>query len=401
MKWNLNSTRISSHQAVKNDQTIYYIWDDMGLRFKAIKYFTPLLIYLGAVHSFFSHGPACFALLIYSWFIIPFLELFIDPDAANLNDAEEEIAKQDRLYDWILYAIVLLQVPILFLFFYSMQEESLSWVDRLGRIATMGMLCGTFGINVGHELGHRMNKFEKWLAKLSLMTSLYMHFYIEHNKGHHKNVATPEDPSSARFGEPVYTFWFRTVFYSYLSAWKIANREMERKGKNKWNLENEMVQAHLIQFGFLMMIYFIFGLAVLSYYLVAAIMGILLLETVNYIEHYGLTRNQIAEGKYERARPAHSWNSNHVIGRMMLFELSRHSDHHYMASRKYQVLKHHEDAPQMPTGYPGMMMLSLFPPAWFFVMNKRIDQLIHPKFSPVSLMHSNQTSVQDNVAAPK
>ena len=373
----------------------------MGLRFRAIKYFTPLLIYLGAVHSFFSHGPACFALLIYSWLIIPFLELFIDPDVANLNEAEEEIAKQDRAYDWILYAIVLFQVPMLFLFFNSMQEESLSWVDRLGRIATMGMLCGTFGINVGHELGHRVNKFEKWLAKLSLMTSLYMHFYIEHNKGHHKNVATPEDPSSARFGEPVYTFWFRTIFYSYLSAWKIANQEMEKKGKRKWGLENEMVQAHIIQLGFLLTIYFMYGFAILGYYLVAAVMGILLLETVNYIEHYGLSRILIAEGKYERARPAHSWNSNHVIGRMMLFELSRHSDHHFMASRKYQVLKHHEDAPQMPTGYPGMMLLSLFPPAWFMVMNKRIDSLKHAEYSTVTLIHNTHPPFQDNVAAPK
>jgi alkane 1-monooxygenase len=342
------------------------------MRFRAIKYFTPLLIYLGAFHAFTSYGLACFALLIYSWIIIPFLELFMDPDTDNLNEAEKEVAKKNRLYDWILYAIVLLQVPLLFLFFASMQDESLSWIDRIGRIGTMGMLCGTFGINVGHELGHRPNRFEQWLAKLSLMTSLYMHFFIEHNKGHHKNVATPEDPSSARYGEPIYSFWFRTVFYSYISAWNIANREMEKRGLSKWNFKNEMVQAHIIQAGLLMVIFLIFGLEVTGYFLIAAVMGILLLETVNYIEHYGLSRKRIAQGRYERAMPAHSWNSNHVIGRMMLFELSRHSDHHYLASRKYQVLRHHDDAPQMPTGYPGMMLLTLLPPLWFLVMNKRI-----------------------------
>jgi len=342
------------------------------MRFRVIKYCIPFLIYLGAVHAFFSHGAACFALLIYSWIIIPFLELFIDPDAGNLNDAEEDIAKKDRFYDWILYAIVLMQVPILFLFLYSMQDDSLSWLDKIGRIGTMGMLCGTFGINVGHELGHRPNKFEQALARLSLMTSLYMHFFIEHNKGHHKNVATPEDPSSARFGEMIYGFWFRTIFYSYRSAWKIANSDMEKSGKSKWNLKNEMVQAHVIQISFLSLIYFVFGLEILGYYLIAAALGILLLETVNYIEHYGLSRKQIGVGRYERAMPAHSWNSNHVIGRLVLFELSRHSDHHYLASRKYQVLKHHEDAPQMPTGYPGMMLLSLLPPAWFGVMNKKV-----------------------------
>ncbi|MBC7829860.1 MAG: alkane 1-monooxygenase [Chitinophagaceae bacterium] len=345
------------------------------MRLTAIKYFTPLLIYLGAVHSFFSYGPACFALLIYSWIVIPFLELFIEPDPGNLSEAEEEIAKHDKLYDWILYAIVLLQVPVLFLFLYSMQDDTLTWLDRLGRIGTMGMLCGVFGINVGHELGHRVNGFEKVLAKLSLMTSLYMHFFIEHNKGHHKNVATPGDPSSARYGEPLYRFWFRTVFYSYASAWRIANCEREKQNKPVWSLKNEMVQAHIIQAGFLLLIYFSFGVTITCYYLVAAIMGILLLETVNYIEHYGLTRKQIAADKYERALPSHSWNSNHVVGRLMLFELSRHSDHHYLASRKYQVLQHHEDAPQMPTGYPGMMLLSLLPPVWFLVMNKKIKRL--------------------------
>jgi alkane 1-monooxygenase len=341
-------------------------------KLRALKYFTPFIIYLGSVHAFFSYGIACYALLIYSWIIIPFLELFIEPDASNLNIAEEELARNDKLYDWILYCIVLLQVPVLFLFIYSMQDDSLSWVDKLGRIGTMGMLCGTFGINVGHELGHRVNRFEQFLAKISLMTSMYMHFFIEHNKGHHKNVATPEDPSSARYGESVYSFWFRTIFYSYKSAWEIANRDMQKQSRSKLNLRNEMLQAHIIQMAFLLMIYVLFGLEILGYYLLAAVMGILLLETVNYIEHYGLSRKKFEDGRYERPLPAHSWNSNHVIGRLMLFELSRHSDHHYFASRKYQTLRHHEDAPQLPTGYPGMMLLSLVPPAWFHVMNKRV-----------------------------
>jgi len=207
-----------------------------------------------------------------------------------------------------------------------------------------------------------------------LLSSLYMHFFIEHNKGHHKNVATPEDPSSARLGEPVYLFYFRTICYSYLSAWKIANREMEKKNKPVLSLENEMIQIHIIEIGFVLLIAFLFGLKILIYFLMAAFIGILLLETVNYIEHYGLSRKQIANGKYERAMPMHSWNSDHVIGRLMLFELSRHSDHHYLASRKYQLLRYHEESPQMPTGYPGMMILSLIPPAWFYVMNKKIKK---------------------------
>ena len=345
----------------------------MGIR--AFKYYSPFIIYLGALKAFTSQGILCYAVLVYAWIVIPLLELFLNPEDANMSAAEEEMAKNNKLYDVILYCIVLLQIPTLFFFLYNMQDESLTLFDKIGRIGTMGLLCGTFGINVGHELGHRVNKFEQALAKISLMTSLYMHFFIEHNRGHHKNVATPSDPSSARYGEMIYTFWVRTIVNSYISAWKIANEQMQKQGKSTWSLRNEMLQAHFIQITFIGLIVFVFGWQIMTYFLLAAFMGILLLETVNYIEHYGLSRKALGDGKYERAMPAHSWNSNHVIGRLMLFELSRHSDHHYLASRKYQLLRHHNDAPQMPTGYPGMMMLSLIPPAWFWVMNNRIKKM--------------------------
>ena len=349
----------------------------MSLR--AFKYFSPLIVYLGSLQAFTYHGIICFAPLIYAWIVIPGLELFLKPDSSNLSAAEEELAKQNKLYDYILYLIVLLQVPTLFYFLYSMQDPNLSVADKIGRIGTMGLLCGTFGINVGHELGHRVKLFEQTLAKISLLSSLYMHFNIEHNKGHHKNVATPEDPSSARLGEPLYFFFFRTIILSYISAWKISFKEIEKKKKSFFSFSNEMLWFQVIQFLFILLIFMVFGWTITLYFFAAALIGILLLETVNYIEHYGLQRKTIADGKYERAMPQHSWNSNHVIGRVMLFELSRHSDHHYLASKKYQLLKHHEDAPQMPTGYPGMMMLSLFPPAWFYIMNHRIKQLQQPQ----------------------
>jgi alkane 1-monooxygenase len=147
---------------------------------------------------------------------------------------------------------------------------------------------------------------------------------------------------------------------------------MQKKGLPILHWKNEMIQAHIIQLSFVVLIFFSFGTMATLYFLGAAFMGILLLETVNYIEHYGLQRKQTAPGKYERAMPQHSWNSDHVLGRLMLFELSRHSDHHYLASRKYQILQHHDDTPQLPTGYPGSMLLSLLPPLWFYVMNRRI-----------------------------
>jgi alkane 1-monooxygenase len=285
------------------------------------------------------------------------------------------MAKQDKVYDYMLYLIVVFQFAALFLFLSSMTAAGLQWWEVTGRVFSMGLLCGTFGINVAHELGHRVTKFEQNLAKLLLLTSLYMHFFIEHNKGHHKNVATPEDPSSARYNEPIYVFYFRTIIFSYLSAWKIANDEMRKKGLPILSLKNEMLQAHIIQIAFVAVIFFMFTPTITLYFLAAAFIGILLLETVNYIEHYGLQRKQTASGNYERAMPTHSWNSSHPLGRLMLFELSRHSDHHYLASRKYQILQHHNDAPQLPTGYPGSMLLALLPPAWFYVMNKKIKKM--------------------------
>ena len=339
---------------------------------RAFKYFSPLIIYLGSLYSFSTYGWICFTPLIYAWIVIPALELCLKPDAGNLSEAEEEIARNDRTYDYILYLIVILQIPTLFYYLYSMQDSALSLADKIGRTGTMGLLCGTFGINVGHELGHRIRKGEQVLAKISLLSSLYMHFFIEHNKGHHKNVATPTDPSSARYNESVFGFWFRSIVYSYISAWHIASNEARKKQHSAISLYNEMLLFQLIQIAFVATIWWVFGWQILLWYLAAAFMGILLLETVNYIEHYGLQRKATSEGRYERAMPVHSWNSNHVIGRVMLFELSRHSDHHYLASRKYQLLRHHDDAPQMPTGYPGMMILSLFPPLWFYVMNPRV-----------------------------
>lgn len=342
------------------------------MQIRALKYLVPFIFFAGAIQSFRSQGWVVWIPMIIAWMVLPLLELVLKPDSGNMSAAEEEMAKKNNVYDWLLYLVVLMQYTSLYFFLNGLKNDTLPWYDIAGRIAVMGLLCGTFGINVGHELGHRVNKAEQTLAKALLLTSLYMHFFTEHNKGHHKRVATPEDPSSARFGEPVYLFYFRTVIFSYSSAWHIANEEVKKKGKPVFSLYNEMIQFQLIQAGFITLIFFLFGGWVTVYFLAAAFMGILLLETVNYIEHYGLQRKALGDGKYERALPAHSWNSDHVLGRIFLFELSRHSDHHYMASRKYQLLRHHDEAPQMPTGYPGMMLLSLVPPAWFWVMNKRV-----------------------------
>lgn len=342
---------------------------------RVFKYLSPFLLYYGAIMSFLNSGLVVWLPLVYSWIIIPLVELFTRPDESNLSQAEEELAKKNTAYDLLLYLVVPFQYFALGLYFYIMSKGHQSTVDMVGKTMVMGLLCGVMGINVGHELGHRSKGFELLLAKLLLLSSLYMHFFIEHNKGHHKRVGTPEDPASARLGEGLYVFYFRTVLFGYLDAWRIAIRDARKKGHKAFSIQNEMLQFHFIQAAFVAIVFYLFGWQTTLLFLAAALQGILLLETVNYIEHYGLQRKQIAEGKYQRAMPEHSWNSNHILGRVMLFELSRHSDHHYLASRKYQLLRHHENSPQMPTGYPGMMLLATIPPLWFRVMNRKVKAL--------------------------
>ena len=331
---------------------------------RPIRYLTPYFLFVLAFLAFTKSGFYCWGPLVYLFFLIPICELFIAPNSDNLSEEQEQAAKSNLLFDLVLWLTVPVQLGALYLFLISL-NQGLSIFDTAGRVVTMGLLCGTFGINAAHELGHRVNKFEQFLAKILLLTSLYMHFFIEHNKGHHRHVATSEDPSTAFYKQNLYAFWIQTFVGTQRKAWQIAIAE----SKNK--VFNEMTLFQLIQFSLLGLIYYFFGGFALVCFLVAAFIGAALLEKVNYIEHSGLQRKQ-AKTSYERVKPAHSWNSNHVLGRLTLFELSRHSDHHYLASRKYQILRHMDDAPQMPTGYPGMILLALIPPLWFKVMHKQM-----------------------------
>ena len=251
-------------------------------------------------------------------------------------------------------------------------QESLTITEKIGRISSMGIMCGVFGINLGHELGHRLNKTEKFLGELMLLTSLNTHFLPYHNGGHHFNVATPHDAATARKNEPLYVFWFRSHFSSYAEAWQLENKRIKELGKSRLSLQHKMIQYTIANMLVLVSIFYFFGILVLCYFIAAAVTGILLLQTVNYIEHYGLLRVKNEHGRYERVKHTHSWNSDHVIGRLVLFNLSRHSDHHYNGSKHYQILKSLPESPQMPTGYPGMMLLSLIPPLWFKFMNAKI-----------------------------
>ena len=333
----------------------------------ALVYTTPLIV----LFSIFSGNYWSFSAVIILFGIIPFIELFTKGSTGNLEKIEEEMAKEDRFYDWLLYGLVPVQLIILICYLYQISDKGLPFYFKIGATLAFGLSCGIVGINAAHELGHRNTKYEKLMSKILLLTSLYMHFFIEHNRGHHKNVSTDADPASGRLGESVYTFYFRSVWGSWWSAWHLESEKLKRQNLPFWSIKNEMLIFQLVQLLLITVIGLVFGGQTLLFFIAAALIGMLLLETVNYIEHYGLRRKKNGN-TYERTLPIHSWNSNHPLGRLMLLELSRHSDHHYYASRKYQVLRHFEESPQMPTGYPGMMLLSLFPPLWFKLMHRRI-----------------------------
>lgn len=302
----------------------------------------------------------------------PLYELFFRGTTENHLPEEEAQMRDNRWYDVVIYSAVVVQYALLFYFLYRIGFTSVLWWEVIGMSLSMGMSCGILGINCGHELGHRRKKSEQNMAKALLLTSLYTHFFIEHNRGHHARVSTEADPASARYGEWLWTFIPRSMIGGYRSAWQLEEDRLSLRGEKVFTWKNEMVRLTVLQLAFVLAIFLVFGgLATLSF-LLAAFCGGVLLETVNYIEHYGLERQVQENGQYERVLPIHSWNANQPLGRYLLFELSRHSDHHAHARRKYQVLRHFDDSPQMPTGYPGMMVLAWFPPLWFAVVHKHM-----------------------------
>lgn len=338
------------------------------------KYILSYSVPLTACISIYVGGIFSYLAIFYCFVILPILEFLLPENLDNLNAAEEASAKDDKVFDWILYLNLPLVYCTLLYFLIRISDSGLAWWEQAGMVLAMGLCGGVIGINVAHELGHRRNKSEQFIAKLLLLLSLYMHFSIEHNHGHHKNMGTEKDPSSAKYNEPVYAFYFRSLIFSFFSAWDIQMRMLEAKGQRFISIHNQMLLFMLVESFWLIFIGAYFGMMALMLYLAAAFVGVLFLKSINYIEHYGLRRKLKAEDVYERIKPWHSWNSNHFIGRMVFYEQTRHSDHHCITNRKFQVLRNVESAPQLPAGYPAMILLSLMPPLWFRVMNKRVRE---------------------------
>jgi alkane 1-monooxygenase len=271
----------------------------------------------------------------------------------------------------------------------------ISWVGYVGFLLSM-MSFTSNGINVAHELGHKKSYLARFHAKLNLMTTCYMHFYIEHNRGHHVHVATPLDPATSKKNQTFYAFWLQTVIGSFKSAWKIEKERLAKKNIPFFNIiENEILKAIILPLLWITCMTIILSFWVGSFVYIVPLfffsqsfLAFSSLEAVNYIEHYGMLRKEIAPNKYERVNPLHSWNSNHFISNLMLFQLQRHSDHHAYASRPYQVLRHFEESPQLPFGYPVMIIMALIPPLWFKVMNKRLENWQKMQYSEQQIKKS-------------
>lgn len=339
---------------------------------KDAKYLWAYLIPASAVSALWLQGGWTWATLILAFMVLPIVELITPAHTANTAPEAEEARSKRLFFDILLY----LNAPLLFgivgYYLYLLSVGGLSSAEITGLSLSVGIVVGTCGINVAHELGHRTNPWEQRLARWMLLPALYQHFFIEHNLGHHKHVATDQDPATARFGEPLYPFWLRSVSGSWRNAWALEATRLQKAGLPVASRHNMMLRFTILQMLYLSIIgYLGGGIAVLGA-LSVAIVGILLLETVNYLEHYGLRRRMLPSGRPEPVSPAHSWNSNHELGRIFLYELTRHSDHHYKATRKYQVLRHLDESPQLPFGYPTCILIALLPPLWFAVMNPKV-----------------------------
>ena len=318
------------------------------------------------------------ALLVYG--LLPILDRFFGPDGDNPPDEVMKALEEDKYYRYCTYAYIPFQLASLVFACYLWSADNLSWLGidgGLGLISKIGLaissgVMGGVGINTAHELGHKKDELERWLSKITLAQTFYGHFYIEHNRGHHVRVATPEDPASSKFGESFWAFLPRSVWGSLRSSWELEKTRMQRLGKSTWSIHNDVLNAWLMSVVLYAVLVAVFGPIVLPFLAIQAIYGFSLLETVNYLEHYGLQRQKKDNGRYERCTPEHSWNSDHIVTNIFLYHLQRHSDHHANPTRRYQTLRSMDGAPNLPSGYASMISLAYFPPVWRRVMDHRV-----------------------------
>lgn len=318
-----------------------------------------------------GHVGWLWAMPLVMYTLIPLLDGLLGEDRSNPPDAQVPALEADRWYLFVLLLFVPLQFGLTLHGAWLAVHGGLGWLGLAGLVLTVGGINGV-AINTAHELGHKHAAWERWLSRVVLAPVAYGHFFVEHNRGHHRRVATPEDPASARLGESFWAFLPRTVIGSLRSAWHLERQRLAGRGHGPWHWRNECLQAWPMTVVLYAGLVTWLGWAVLPFLIVQAAYGVQLLEVVNYIEHYGLLRHKAPDGRYERCAPEHSWNSNHRMSNLFLYHLQRHSDHHAHPARRYQALRHFEQAPQLPSGYAGLLLVAYVPPLWFRLMDPRV-----------------------------
>ncbi len=306
--------------------------------------------------------------------VVPVIDLVAGLDRSNPPDDAIAALEQDRYYRWLTFLFLPIQYAGFVTAFWFIATSGISVLDKTGLAVTVGFIAG-LGINTAHELGHKRESHERWLAKIALAQSCYGHFYIEHNRGHHVRVATPADPASSRVGESFYAFWPRTVLGSLASAWRLERRRFGLRHQHPFRLGNDVINAWLMTVVLWTVMVAWLGVGILPYLVIQALVGLTLLEAVNYLEHYGMLRQIVGvpgKERYERVDPSHSWNSNNLATNVLLYHLQRHSDHHANPTRRYQALRDYKESPVLPTGYAGMILLALVPAAWRRTMDPRV-----------------------------
>lgn len=353
-----------------NGEAIHYVDRKRWLWSLSVLY--PLQPFLGiALHA--STGNELWLLLplLLNYGIAPFIDMLFGEDRNNPPEEVVMQLDQDPYYRRLTYIVVPLHfMTLIGTASYAATQELSGWAV-LGLAVVAGMTAG-LAINTGHELGHKNSKFEKLLAKIVLAVPAYGHFTIDHNRGHHRDVSTPEDAASSRMGESIYKFAAREFPGAVMRAWDIEKDRLTRRDKSVWHPGNQILQSYALTAVLWIGLTMAFGWMMLPFLLVHTFFAWWQLTSANYVEHYGLLRARGDDGKYEVCKPHHSWNSNHIYSNLALFHLERHSDHHSHPLRRYQSLRHFPDLPQLPNGYFGVYVLAYVPWAWFYVMDKRL-----------------------------
>jgi alkane 1-monooxygenase len=346
-------------------------WRDLGFILPFILALLPVLA-VALIAAGLPANLGAWLPLIVIFIVLPLLDVLCGADASNLDPHDAE--RTDRLPYFRVLTLLTLPAWLLVLAYSAsmLHQLPLGAIGILGWILSTGVLGGVLAINPAHELIHKAGALERAAGGVLLSSVGYHGFKIEHIRGHHVHVATPQDSSSARLGESVYAFVPRALLHNVRNAWRLEAQRLHQSDHSPWSLRNEMLLWTVLWLIMLGAFSLWLGMLGAGFFIVQGLLAATSLEIINYIEHYGLLRAQTAPGRYERVTHLHSWNSSQRLGNWLLFNLQRHSDHHAVARRSYQVLVHHDDSPQLPAGYTTMFVLALLPPLWRYVMDPRV-----------------------------